>query len=69
MAKLKKTFLSRQLSIEDRVLRCVKKLSEEKQSINCVVEFMKICWQLPYYGLVILYCKFRLTEDLGREHF
>ncbi|XP_076800492.1 putative FERM domain-containing protein FRMD8P1 isoform X2 [Clavelina lepadiformis] len=52
MARAKRSFLNRQQSMEERVMVCLKKASKES-SINCTLEFMKICWQLPYYGSVI----------------
>ncbi|XP_078490331.1 putative FERM domain-containing protein FRMD8P1 isoform X3 [Ciona intestinalis] len=52
MARIKRSFLSRQNSIEEKVLKSVKK-GPKSDPINTTIEFMKICWQLPYYGSVI----------------
>uniref|UniRef100_H2YXX8 FERM domain-containing protein 8 n=1 Tax=Ciona savignyi TaxID=51511 RepID=H2YXX8_CIOSA len=52
MARVKRSFLSRQNSIEEKVLKSVRKVAKD-ETINPTIEFMKICWQLPYYGSVI----------------
>jgi len=40
--------------MEERVIKSAKKASRET-SLNAPLEFMKICWQLPYYGYVLLF--------------
>jgi len=52
----KKGFFKRQESIEDKIVRCVKmKETSDAKVPDPLLEFMKICWQLPYYGSVIFH--------------
>jgi len=58
-AKMKKrtSLFKRQPSVEEKIVKNLTQVQQKTSSIveNPLLEFMKICWQLPYYGSVIFH--------------
>ena len=56
-AKFKKrtSLFKRQPSVEEKIVKNLTVSSHQKTSTveNPLLEFMKICWHLPYYGLAV----------------
>ncbi|XP_039259047.2 putative FERM domain-containing protein FRMD8P1 isoform X1 [Styela clava] len=53
MVRHRKTIFRRQKSFEDHVYHSFRHISNKEEVENAQLEFMKICWQLPYYGSVM----------------